>query len=388
MRVSTAILAACAAVALLAAPVGAQGQNLPQQGPPAQDIPIVLLVDMSSGQTLFAREENRRFVPASITKVMTAFTAFELMEEGVLTPDQVFTFNEAAAEEWYRTGSTMFLEAGQEVSVSDLLMAITTVSANDGSIVLAEGALGSVPEWVARMNANARSLNLQNSFFGTPNGWPDAGRTFTTARDLVTLGQALVLRHPDRFARYFGHRGLRTNGYAQDNHDPISGIVEGADGIKTGFTNQAGFGFLGTAKRGDRRLMMVLAGAGEEPERDAAARALVEWGFSAFDSTQLFAGGARVGSVRVQDGSSSTVPVLASAPILFAVPKGEQASLSLAITYDGPLQAPIAAGETVARLEISVEGMASSSVPLVAAQDVPQAGFLDRIGNAFGRLLP
>ncbi|MXP32376.1 D-alanyl-D-alanine carboxypeptidase [Erythrobacter jejuensis] len=347
-----------------------------------------MLVDMSSGQTLFAREENRRFVPASITKVMTAFTAFELMEEGVLTPDQVFTFNEAAAEEWYRTGSTMFLEAGQEVSVSDLLMAITTVSANDGSIVLAEGALGSVPEWVARMNANARSLNLQNSFFGTPNGWPDAGRTFTTARDLVTLGQALVLRHPDRFARYFGHRGLRTNGYAQDNHDPISGIVEGADGIKTGFTNQAGFGFLGTAKRGDRRLMMVLAGAGEEPERDAAARALVEWGFSAFDSTQLFAGGARVGSVRVQDGSSSTVPVLASAPILFAVPKGEQASLSLAITYDGPLQAPIAAGETVARLEISVEGMASSSVPLVAAQDVPQAGFLDRIGNAFGRLLP
>lgn len=169
----------------------------PAHGAPVPgEVPIAMLVDMASGQTLYARNPDRRFVPASITKVMTAYTAFELMKQGKLAPGTRFTFSEAAADEWYRTGSTMFLDRGSETAVTDLLMGITTVSANDGSIVLAEGAAGSVDNWLDLMNAHADALGMHQSHFGTPNGWPDEGRTFTTARDLVTLAKALITEHP------------------------------------------------------------------------------------------------------------------------------------------------------------------------------------------------
>lgn len=365
------------AVAALGAPVHAAPAPVPD------DIPIAMLVDLSSGQVLYARNIDRRFVPASITKAMTVYSAFDLIEQGKLRPEQTFTFSEAAAREWRRTGSTMFLEPGQEASVNDLLMGITTVSANDGSVVLGEGVAGSLDGWVRIMNANARALGMTQSHFGNPNGFPDGASTFTTARDLVTLGRALTTEHAPLYRRYFGHRGLRTNGFAQDNHDPLTGRVEGADGIKTGFTNQAGFGFLGSAQRGERRLVMVVAGAAEESERDETARALMEWGFDNFQSTQLFAKGVPVGSARVQDGSASEVTLTTDHPIRFSVPDGAARKLSLAIAYDGPLRAPVKAGETVAELVISVDGMEPSRVPLVATESVAKAGFFRRIRNAF-----
>ena len=372
-RVSAILLAICA----LGPPAYAAPAPVPD------DIPIALLVDLSSGQVLYARNIDRRFVPASITKAMTVYTAFDLIELGKLTPEQTFTFSEAAADDWRRTGSTMFLEPGQQVTVNDLLMGITTVSANDGSVVLAEGVAGSLDGWVRIMNANARALGMTQSHFGNPNGFPDGARTFTTARDLVTLGRALTTEHALLYRRYFGHRGLRTNGFAQDNHDPLTGRVEGADGIKTGFTNQAGFGFLGSARRGERRLVMVVAGAAEESERDETARALMEWGFDNFQSTRLFEKGARVASARVQDGSASEVALTTENPIRFSMPDGASRDLSLAIAYDGPLRAPITAGEIVAELVISVDGMEPSRVPLVAAENVAKAGFFRRIRNAF-----
>ncbi|UIP05764.1 D-alanyl-D-alanine carboxypeptidase [Erythrobacter sp. SDW2] len=370
---------------LAVAALGVPGHAAP--APVPDDIPIAMLVDLSSGQVLHARNIDRRFVPASITKAMTVYSAFDLIAQGKLRPEQTFTFSEAAAKEWRRTGSTMFLEPGQEVTVNDLLMGITTVSANDGSVVLGEGVAGSLDGWVRIMNANARALGMTQSHFGNPNGFPDGGRTFTTARDLVTLGRALTTEHAALYRRYFGHRGLRTNGFAQDNHDPLTGRVEGADGIKTGFTNQAGFGFLGSAQRGDRRLVLVVAGAAEESQRDETARALMEWGFDNFQSTQLFARGAEFGSARVQDGSASEVTLTTDHPIRFSVPVGATRKLSLAIAYDGPLRAPVRAGETVAELVISVDGMEPSRVPLVAAENVAKAGFFRRIRNALVRLV-
>ena len=345
-----------------------------------------MLVDLSSGQTLYARNPDRRFVPASVTKTMTAFTAFDLMARGKMSPQTIYTFSDKAAEEWAGTGSTMFLRAGDKAKVADLLKAITTVSANDGSVVLAEGAAGSVAGWVKLMNANARMLGMRQSHFGTPNGWPDEGATFTTANDLLRLGRAIVTRHPKLYAQYFGHRGMVTNGVAQDNHDPITGRVEGADGIKTGFTRQAGSNFLGSAERDGRRLIMVLAGSPEEQARDQSARALIQWGFDAFSSKRLFAKGDAVGNAQVQDGAASQVGLLAEHPITFVAPAGGQPKVTLAIRYEGPLRAPIKAGERVAQLQISVDGMPPSLVPLVAAQDVDQAGFFGRIGNAFAGL--
>lgn len=353
-----------------------------EPAPVPAEVPIAMLVDLSSGQVLYARNADRRFVPASITKAMTVYSAFQLLSQGKLRPEQSFIFSEAAARDWRRTGSTMFLEPGQQATVHDLLMGITTVSANDGSVVLAEGAAGSLDRWMKIMNADARALGMTQSHFGNPNGFPDGGRTFTTARDLVTLGRALTARHAALYRRYFGHRGLNTNGFAQDNHDPLTGKVEGADGIKTGFTNAAGFGFLGSAQRGERRLVLVVAGAAEGRLRDETARALTEWGFDNFRNTRLFRHGATVARARVQDGNASEVALTARQPIHLSVPRDAKANVMLTVAYDGPIRAPVRAGETVAELVISVQGMAPSRVPLVAAENVGKAGFVRRIRNA------
>ena len=259
----------CAAMALVLA---AHGAGLPARAqsraddpelpaiPSAAEAPVAMLVDLTNGQVLHARNPDRRFMPASVTKVMTLYLAFELIEAGKLDPAQVFSMSPAIAEDWHRTGSTMFLEAGEQVRVDDLLLGIANVSANDGAAVLAEGQAGSLAAWTAEMNRTARALGMAGSHFGTPNGFPDEGRTFTTARDLVTLARAMIARHPDKFGYYIGRLGFDYKGIAQINHDPMIGKVAGADGIKTGFTNEAGFSYLGTARRNGQRLALVLAG--------------------------------------------------------------------------------------------------------------------------------
>ena len=347
-----------------------------------EDVPIILLVDLSSGQILFQRNPDRRFVPASITKVMTVYQAFELLEAGKLQLDQTFPFTRSSFAHWGGEGSTMFLNAGENTRVSDLLLGITTVSANDASIVLAEGAAGSVQGWLEQMNATAQRLGMSNSRFGTPNGWPDEGRTFTTARDLVTLGTALVTDHPDQYRAFFGHRSLSYGGITQPNHEPLTGRVAGGDGIKTGFTNEAGFGVLGSAEREGRRLMVVVAGADTNSERTRAARGLIEWGFSAFESRSLFAAGETVGVIRVQGGSKRSVALVSPRAIAAALPQGtESPDITARIIYDGPVRAPIAVGEQIAELEISIDGVEPSRIPLYASEAIGPAGPLARMIN-------
>ncbi|MBU1756070.1 MAG: D-alanyl-D-alanine carboxypeptidase [Alphaproteobacteria bacterium] len=349
--------------------------------PSEQDAPIALLVDLSSGQTLFARETERRFMPASITKVMTALLAFERIEEHRLFPEQVMTIRPETFERWHRVGSTMYLPHDARVTVDELLHGITTVSGNDASVVLAEGAAGSVAQWLEGMNATAAKYGMRDSYFNTPNGWMDDGRTFTTARDLVTMGSALVRRHPAKYRHFFGAEGLEYNGIIQRNHDPITGKVAGADGIKTGFTNQAGYGFLGSAERNGRRLMMVVAASPTGRARNEASRELIEWGFANFDSIRLFEKDETIAEARVQNGSSRAVPLAARAPVRLSLPRDREAEIDLAIRYEGPLRAPIEQGEEVARLLVSVDGEQVNSVPLVATQTIVEANLLRRVFN-------
>lgn len=348
---------------------------------PVEQVPIALLVDISSGQVLFERNANRRFVPASITKAMTTYLVFELMQEGKVAPGQMFSVSADTWREWNGQGSTMWLNAGSQVRVEDLLSGIATVSANDASIVLAEGLAGSVAAWSDQMNAKARELRMTDSHFHTPNGWPDEGQTFTTARDLAKLAEAMVTRHPKKFAHYVGRPEFFWNGISQPNHDPMIGRVRGADGIKTGFTNEAGHGFLGTAKRGNQRLIMVIGSSTGYGNRARNSRALMEWGFSAFDRERLFGKGARIGAARVQGGTSRRVDLVTDRLVQVNVPKDRDGELQVTIQYDGPLRAPIAAGQRVATLEVDVPGMAPAQVPLFAGSDVERAGFLSRIWN-------
>ncbi len=383
---------ALALFALVSAAVAVPARAVPDPGavqpavPNAAEAPVALLVDLGSGQVLHARHPDARFMPASVTKVMTLYLAFELIEQSKLDPAQVFEMSPAVARDWRRKGSTMFLDRGERVRVDDLLLGIANVSANDGSAVLAEGQAGSLTAWTAMMNRTALGLGMTGSHFESPNGWPDEGRTFTTANDLVALARAIITRHPDKFGYYIGRAGFDYKGIVQVNHDPMIGRVAGADGIKTGFTNEAGFSYLGTARRDGQRLVLVLAGVENGRLRARLAKAYVEWGFSAFDRRQLFAPGAVVAEARVQDGDSRSLALKAAGPVAINLPRGSNNELAATIRYEGPLRAPIMAGQEVAVLEVTAEGVAPARIPLYAAESIGVAGPLDRIVNAVAGL--
>lgn len=381
-----------AALALIAAPATPVARGEPAVltsrtvAPVPAEIPVALLVDLSSGQTLFAREADRRFVPASVTKVMTAYTAFDLLEKGALSPDTVVVVSKEVAELWSGEGSSMFLKAGDQVTIDQLLLGVTTVSANDGSVVVALTAAGSLAKWLEMMNAHAAELGMRDTHFGTPNGWPDEGRTYTSARDLAVLAEAMTTRFPALYARYIGNRGMTYGKITQANHDPITGVVDGADGIKTGFTRESGYNFLGSAERDGRRLVMVIAGAPSGSIRNKTARDLIRWGFEAFESRKILEKAVPVGRARVQNGAESSVALQTAEDVLASVPPGSRQAVSMSVRYRGPIEAPVAKGQPVAFLHVTIPGQAPHDVPLVAAEAVEEANAIERLINGFSGL--
>ena len=346
---------------------------------PVITAPAAVLVDVSSGQTLYAREGDRRFMPASLTKVMTAYVAFGLIQSGKLDPQRRVPVSDAAFRQWARVGSTMFLDRGQTPTVDQLLTGIMTVSANDACIVLAEGIAGSVPAFTAMMNRTARELGMRNSHFNTPNGWIDQGQTYTSARDLAILGEAMVTRYPALYAHYVGHQAMTYDGIAQDTHNPLLGNYRGADGIKTGFTNQAGYGLLGAANRDGRRLIVVIAGADLPRQRANEASALLDWGYNGWTAEKLAPAGHVLASARVQGGVQTSVPLIAGTTLYTAMPRGTMQGYTLAVRYTSPLRAPLKAGDRVGTLVVHRPAAPDAVLPLVAGQTVPEGGFWARL---------
>jgi len=375
-------------ISLAATPLSAAGQVM-QANPalmPVLTAPIALIIDVNSGRVLFERQAHRRFVPASLTKIMTSYVAFELIAAGKLNLARRIRMSPQAYRQWHRVGSTMFLADGSETTVAELLDGIITVSANDGCVVLAEGIAGSVPGFTAMMNAQARKLGLRDSHFNTPNGWMDDGETYVSAADLATLSTALITRHPALYRRFYGRDHLEFRGIEQPNHNPLYGHTAGADGVKTGFTNEAGYGLVGTAIRGGRRLMMVVGGYDRPKDRALQSRAFMEWGFGAWEAHPLYASRVRIGQAKVQGGTARAVDLVAPNPVAVTLPRGTRVRYSLAIRYRGPLKAPILAGDPVATLVVRAEGQGEQRVPLVAARNVPQGGWLSRISDGFAAM--
>lgn len=384
LAIAMVLLALPASVASSAAP----SADTPSPPAAVAEVPVYLAVDLGAHQILAEREAERVFLPASMTKVMTAYVAFELIARGELDPKQTFVVAPQTAAKWSGRGTSLALQAGERISADMLLRGVTTASANDASVVLAESVAGSVADWLALMNAEARKLGMTDSRFGTPNGWPDGGATRVSARDMVKLGTALIERHPELYRRYFGNKSMTWNGVVRTNHDPAIGKVPGADGIKTGHTNESGYSFLGTAERDGRRIMIVIGGAQSSAERAAASRELLEWGFSAWEAKRFFASGATVAQARVQNGDARQVGLVAPQGVRLAVPHGARGEPKLAVRYRGPLVAPIAKGSEVAQLELAMPGQPVARVSLVAAQGVEKAGPLDRLVNGLAGLLP
>ncbi|HEX2802782.1 MAG TPA: D-alanyl-D-alanine carboxypeptidase family protein [Sphingomicrobium sp.] len=376
-----AILFTTAAATLAA---GAAPAKAPQFDTPA---PIAYLVDLSSGAVLFERNADQRIPPASMAKMMTTEVAFELIDRGQLALNKTCTVRPETWRKWHSQGSTMFLSVNEQVSVENLLHGIVTMSGNDASVVLAECIAGTEQAFVEQMNALAKQLGMSNSHFCNPIGWPDEGCTYVTARDLATLARATVERHPKLYKDFYGQTQFtwgKTLGSGQDitqpNRNPILGKVPGADGLKTGHTDEAGYGFTGSAEQNGRRLVEVLAGMNSWNERVQESTRLMQWGFNAWQAKPLFKQGAEVAKAKVQMGSSSEVPLVAPRDLAVTVPAGLSLTrqMQVKVRYDGPIKAPIKKGQQVAELVVSTGDTTPQVVPLVAGEDVGEAGFFGR----------
>jgi D-alanyl-D-alanine carboxypeptidase (penicillin-binding protein 5/6) len=358
---------------------------------PTFDTPakVAYLIDLSSGAVLYAKNADVRMPPASMAKMMTTEVALELIDKGQLPMNKMCTVRPETWQKWHgpAAGSTMFLSPNEQVSVENLLKGIVTLSGNDASVALAECIAGTEQAFAQQMNALAQRIGLTNSHFCNANGWPDNGCTYVSARDLATLARSEIENHYKLYKAFYSLPSFtwgKTLGSNQDitqvNRNPILGVVPGADGLKTGHTDEAGYGFTGSAEQNGRRLIEVVAGLPSWNARVVESKRLMEWGFGAWTAKPLFQAGAKVGSAKVQLGSSSEVPLVAPRNLAVTIPAGlASGATSMKIRYQGPIAAPIKKGDQIAQLVITTSDTPPQIVPLVAGEDVGRAGFFGRI---------
>lgn len=370
--------------------IGLLAQPLTAAAPPyTSEAPIAYMKDLASGAVLYNKGGQTRIPPASMAKMMTAHVAFRLIQTGDLKLDTKFTVRPETWQKWHgpSAGSTMFLSAGEQVSVENLIHGIVTLSGNDACVVLAEGIAGTEQAFVALMNEEAKRLGLKNSNFGNSNGWPDEGATYVTAEDLANLAEATVEETPDLYKRFYAARSFtwgKTMGgqdIQQGNRNPILGRIAGADGLKTGHTEEAGFGFTGSAEQGGRRLVMVVAGLPTFNARISESVRFMDWGFKAWKAQPLFKKGQTVETAEVQLGSATSVPLVAPRDMAVTLPRTASTNISVKVVYTGPIKAPIAKGQRIAHLIISTPDTPPQILPLVAGEAVAEAGLFGRMWN-------
>ena len=369
----------------------------PAAAPPYEtSAEVAYLIDLSSGAVLLNKNGDQRMPPASMAKMMTTNVAFELIDKGELALNKKCPVRDETWRKWHgpQAGSTMFLAVGEQPTVADLLHGIVTLSGNDATVVLAECIAGTEEAFVNVMNENAKRLGLTGSRFGNSNGWPDEGRTYVTARDLATLARAEIEMHPKLYKQFYGQPSFtwgKTMGsgaaITQANRNPLLGKVAGADGLKTGHTEEAGYGFTGSAEQNGRRLIMVVAGIDSFGNRIQESVRLMQWGFNAWQTKPLFTAGATVGAAKVQLGDSAEVGLVAPRNMAVTIPAGVLSKVTgMKIRYKGPLKAPIAKGAHVADLIVATADTGEQVMPLLAAEAVGKAGFFGRAWLGFKQL--
>ncbi|HEX8307457.1 MAG TPA: D-alanyl-D-alanine carboxypeptidase family protein [Allosphingosinicella sp.] len=357
--------------------------------------PVAYMVDLSSGAVLYAKDPDRRIPPASMAKMMTTHLAFHMIKRGEAKLDKMCQVRPETWRQWHgpQAGSTMFLSPGEQVSVENLLHGIVTLSGNDATVVLAECLAGTEPAYAALMNAEAKRLGMTNSNFGNTNGWPDNGVTFTTARDLGKLAAATIQETPELYKAFYQKKEFtwgKTLGagapITQGNRNPLLGRVQGADGLKTGHTAEAGYGFTGSAEQGGRRIIMVVAGLSSFNQRIEESVKFMDWGFRAWKSQPLFNQNEKVADAQVQGGGDDQVALVAPRGIAVTLPAGSAAGIRAKVVYNGPIKAPIAKGQHVADLVVTTGDTPPQTMPLVAAEAVGEAGFFGRMWNGLTSL--
>ena len=320
--------------------------------------------------------------------MMSVYVAFDMIRHGQAKLDQPVTVRPETWAKWHSQGSTMFLSSGETVTVDQLLHGIITLSGNDACVVLAEGLGGTEGAYVDRMNRAAHAMGLTGSHFANTNGWPDPGE-MVTPRDLAVIAERTITDFPDLYKRFYADEKFthgKTLGAGADitqaNRNPLLGRVAGADGLKTGHTDEAGYGFTGSAARDGRRLVMVIGGLSSFNERIAQSVAFMEWGFRAWDAVPIGGGGQPMATAKVWGGGADSVPLVVAAGQRMSVPRAARAEVKARVSYLSPLRAPLAKGQRVGDLIVSAPGVPDTRVPLLAGADVEAAGFFGRVTSS------
>ncbi|NRB00336.1 MAG: D-alanyl-D-alanine carboxypeptidase [Rhodobacteraceae bacterium] len=344
-----------------------------------------ILYDVTTGLTLMEKEADMPLPPASMSKLMTLYMLFEALRDGRVTLDTEFSVSTKARQ---IGGSTMFLDETDRPTVEDLIKGIIVVSGNDACIVVAEGLAGSEDAFARLMNERATAIGLTNSTFVNSTGWPAANHRMSV-RDLATLAGLIITEFPEYYS-YFALEEFDYDGRSpanRFNRNPILGMGIGADGLKTGHTQEAGYGLVGSALQGNRRVIFVVAGLESVASRSQESQAMVNWAFRQFVERDVAAEGDRIADAPVWMGDTTSVGLVAPRDIslLFPAVMGEDPAFH--VEYDGPLEPPIAEGEEIAELVIEIDGMPPARLPLVADRAVAEGGFVPRARAAAQILL-
>jgi D-alanyl-D-alanine carboxypeptidase (penicillin-binding protein 5/6) len=335
-----------------------------------------LVMDISTGEILLDKNSDKRTFPSSMTKIMTVLVAFEKIKNGTLSMDQEFLVSKKA---WKMGGSKMFIEVDKKIKVSDLLLGIVVQSGNDASIALAEGISGSEDTFVIEMNNLGEKIGLNGSNFVNSSGWPDDNH-YTTAKDLALIAKYTVENHPELYQMYALNE-FTYNNIRQDNRNPLLLTFDGADGFKTGYTEAAGYGIVGSAEKGGRRLIIVLNGLDSSRSRAQESLRLMDWGFNNFELVNFFNKNDLVFEANTWLGKEEKVNLITLKEIKVSIPKAQLSSANVDVLIEEPIQTPIKKGETIANLQISYADK-KILFPLAAGEDVEQKGFFSRITSA------
>ena len=332
-----------------------------------------VVVDTLSGQTLGASNADERRDPASLTKLMTAYVAFQALRAKTIVPSQMVTVSERA---WKAQGSRMFIEPRKPVSVEELLHGVITQSGNDASIAIAEAVGGTEEAFVERMNQEAVRLGMTSTHYTNATGLPDP-QHYSTAADIAKLTTALIHDFPEYYPLY-SQKEFRYNNITQSNRNRLLWTDPYVDGVKTGHTEAAGYCLVASAKRGERRLVSVVLGAGSDSGRAAESQKLLNWGFQAFDTVALYQSGKPVTTLRVWKGAKHDVTAGLRTDRFLTLPKGKADKLDVVLESKEPLVAPVLDGQAVGMVKVALEGKPVAEFPLYALEEVPLA-------NLFGR---
>jgi serine-type D-Ala-D-Ala carboxypeptidase (penicillin-binding protein 5/6) len=348
----------------------AAAQTAPLPPPLETSVPNAILIDARTGNVFYQKNPDELIFPASMTKLMTAILVFDALKEGKLTMDQEFLISENA---WRRGGapgggSTMYAVLNSRVKLSDLLQGMIVQSANDACIAIAEGMAGSEEAFADMMTRRARELGLTKATFRNSTGLPDP-QHLVTVHELSMLAQYIIKTYPEYY-KYYGQREFTWNKITQKNRNPLLIDYPGADGMKTGYTKDAGYGLVGSAIRDGRRLVLVVAGARSLDERRAEAQKILDWGFKQFRPIEIYGANDRVGRARVWGGEAHWVDLVTPKAIRLMLSPAEQQKVTVDLHYIGPLLAPVKAGAEAGSIQFNLEGRTVAEFPIETSNQI------------------